>query len=199
MPAPKIMIIRHAEKPITTSEGEFLGVTINGIQNQDSLIIQGWRRAGGLVSLFKPANGQFQNSDLATPQFLFATSTSAEGGNRPEETIIPLQLQLNLTPTLFPDSQSEEVATAAMACSGVALICWPHGQIPNVTAAIPVDTNPFTPGWGWPGTRFDMVFVFDLDTSTGKYTFNQVPQLLLSGDSSAPIPIDTKKQKQPIS
>ena len=191
MPAPKIMIIRHAEKPTISTVGPLNGVTFTGEQASDSLIVQGWQRAGGLVNLFAPARGPFQSPDLAKPQFLFATSTSAEGGNRPEETITPLGAQLNLDPTLFADSESEQVATAAMNCDGVALICWPHGKIPDVTAtiALQMNPNPFAPKWSWPSTRFDMVFVFDLDGSSGKYTFNQVPQLLLSGDSSDPIPI----------
>src|SRR6476619_916507 len=167
MSAPKIMIIRHAEKPTTTSIGQLFGVTFTGEQAADSLIVQGWQRAGGLVNLFAPAGGQFQHSDLATPQFLFATANSAEGGNRPEETITPLATQLNLTPTLFADSDSGPVATAAMDCDGVALICWPHGQIPKVTAtiALNMNPNPFAPKWSWPSNRFDMVFVFDLDES----------------------------------
>ena len=188
MPAPKIMIIRHAEKPTNTPAGQLFGVTFAGEQDHDSLIVQGWQRAGGLVNLFAPARGSFQSPELAMPQFLFATSTSDDEGNRPEETIMPLAAQLNLDPTLFPDSESEEVATAAKNCNGVALICWPHGKIPKVTANIPLvpGTNPVPSSW--PSTRFDMVFVFDLDTSTGKYSFKQVPQLLLSGDSSAPFP-----------
>jgi len=189
MPAPKIMIIRHAEKPTITPAGQLIGVTFQGEQAQDSLIVQGWQRAGGLVNLFAPARGSFQSPELAKPQFLFATSTSAEGGNRPEETITPLSAQLNIDPTLFPDSGSEDVANAAKNSNGVALICWPHGKIPKVVSSIPVSNNPFSPNWSWPSTRFDMVFVFDLDASSGKYTFTQVPQLLLWTDSSAPIPI----------
>ena len=90
MSATKIMIIRHAEKPTTTPPPPTDGVTITGAQDKDSLIVRGWQRAGALVVLFDPARGPLQSSELATPQFIYATSTSDAEGNRPEETITPL-------------------------------------------------------------------------------------------------------------
>jgi hypothetical protein len=38
----------------------------------------------------------------------------------------------------------------------------------------------------WPDTRFDLVWVLDRQPS-GHWTFAQVPQMLLSGDSAMPI------------
>ena len=61
-PATKIMIIRHAEKPTTTPPVS--GVDINGQQNEDSLIVRGWQRAGALVALFAPTKGPLQNPGL---------------------------------------------------------------------------------------------------------------------------------------
>ena len=190
--ATKIMIIRHAEKPTTTPPPPTNGVTITGQQDKDSLIPRGWQRAGALVPLFAPSRGPLQNSELETPQFLYATSTSDTEGNRPEETITPLAQKLNLTPNeSFSKTQSAQAATSAMNCNGVVLISWPHGQIPNLCSPIPLSSNNKNPiPTSWPSDRFDMVFVFDLDTSskTLGYTFSQVPQLLLDGDSSDPIP-----------
>jgi hypothetical protein len=190
--ASKIMIIRHAEKPTTTPPPPTNGVTITGKQDPDSLIPQGWQRAGALVTLFAPSRGPLQDSELATPQFLYATSTSDTEGNRPEETITPLKQKLNLVPNeSFSKTQSEQAATSAMGCDGVVLISWPHGQIPTLCSPIPLSSNNKNPvPSSWPSDRFDMVFVFDLDSSskTVGYTFTQVPQLLLDGDSSAPIP-----------
>src|SRR5689334_16711015 len=191
MPAPKIMIIRHAEKPTSTAAG----VTISGSPDSDSLIVQRWQRAGALVALFDPARGPLQSTELVTPQFLFTAASSGEEGNRPQETILPLQTKLGLKPTLISKTKSDpstgltELANAAMACNGPVLISWPHGEIPGLTALIPVNPpSPFSANWSWPKDRFDMVFVFDLDATSGKYTFTQVPQLLLDGDSSTPIP-----------
>ena len=192
MPATKIMIIRHAEKPTTTPPPPTNGVTITGTQDQDSLIPRGWQRAGALVTLFSPSRGPLQNSDIATPQFIFATSTSDTEGNRPEETITPLAEKLGLVPVLIGDTQLGEVVTAAINSNGVVLICWPHGEIPKLARLIPLSTriDPNLIPSSWPSDRFDVVFVFDLDTtSTGTfYTFNQVPELLLAGDSPNPIP-----------
>lgn len=190
--ATKIMIIRHAEKPTTTPPPATNGVTITGQQDPDSLIVRGWQRAGALVTLFAPSRGPVQTSELATPQFIYATSTSDTEGNRPEETITPLAQKLNLVPNeSFSKSQLEECATSATSCNGVVLISWPHGQIPNLCQLIPLGSNNKNPiPSTWPSDRFDVVFVFDLDTSSvgGGYIFTQVPELLLAGDSTDPIP-----------
>lgn len=206
--ATKIMIIRHAEKPL--EHPATAGVEIDGTPNQDSLIVQGWQRAGALVALFAPARGLLQVPRLATPQFIYAskaskssdseegdTSSDPDEGNRPQETVTPLidrlqsprgdseeitVLKVNFT---FTKDEVEKVAASALSCVGVVLICWPHGQIPNVANWIPLSPNnkhPIPTG-KWPSDRFDMVWVFDLDTSTGSYIFHQVPQLLLAGDS----------------
>lgn len=204
--ATKIMIIRHAEKPL--ADPPTSGVEIDGTQNQDSLIVQGWQRAGALVALFAPARGPLQDHRLATPQFIYATKVSTsskpeEGsapsddeGNRPQETVTPLidrlqrppvdsegvmVLQINFT---FEKGQEEELAASALSCDGVVLISWPHGQIPNLASHIPLspDNKHSTPTVKWPSDRFDIVWVFDLETSTGGYHFHQVPQLLLAGD-----------------
>jgi hypothetical protein len=186
MPATKIMIIRHAEKPTTNPPTN--GVTISGTPDKDSLIPLGWQRAGALVTLFDPARGPLQNSDLATPQSIFATSTSDTEGNRPEETITPLAKKLGVTPNIsIANSQLDAIVTEAINSFGVVLICWPHGEIPNLIKLIPRSTrqDPSLIPSGWPGDRFDMVFVFDLDTTSPGifYMFSQVPQLLLYGDS----------------
>ena len=75
-PATKIMIIRHAEKPYTTPPPATTGVTVLGQPDPDSLIVRGWQRAGALVALFAPSRGPLQSSELATPHFIFASSTS---------------------------------------------------------------------------------------------------------------------------
>jgi len=193
MSATKIMIIRHAEKPTTTPPPPTNGVTITGSPDKDSLIPQGWQRAGALVALFAPSRGPLQSSELATPQFIYATSTSDVEGNRPEETITPLAAKLGLTPNKsFANSQEQAAAASAMSCNGIVLICWPHGKIPKLASYIPLSSNNKNPvPQSWPSDRFDVVFVFDLDTSAGGYIFSQVPQLLLSVDSPNPIPTNS--------
>jgi len=184
--ATKIMIIRHAEKP--TTNPPTTGITLSGSPDSDSLIPQGWQRAGALVALFDPDGQlQLQGTALSTPQFLYATDSSGSEGNRPQETIEPLEKKLGLTTTLISKTKSDptqglkDLVSAAMACNGVVLISWPHGEIPLLVSLLPL-VKPIPATWSWPKERFDMVFVFDLNGST--YTLSQIPQLLLDGDSS---------------
>ena len=181
--ATKIMIIRHAEKPPETPPPN--GVDINGKKESDSLIVQGWQRAGALVVLFAPARGPLQDSELAKPQFIYASSTSDPEGNRPEETITPLMEKLDLLANFeHKNTDVSGVAKSAMNCKGVVLISWPHGKIPALARQIPLSSKNKNPiPKKWPGARFDIVFVFDRDDSNGNYIFTQVPQLLLAGDS----------------
>lgn len=189
----KIMVIRHAEKP----ESGIKGITASGASNKESLIVLGWQRAGALTVLFDPFNGALQNSGLATPNALFAAaySTSEKGTTaaipastagasnsksmRPIETIIPLSQRLKL---VINENYGKETLDALVADAtnqtGTVLICWQHNDIPAIAQQIvPNGTFP-----KWPGDRFDLVWVFDLDATTGEYVFSQVPQNLLAGD-----------------
>jgi hypothetical protein len=177
--ATKIMVIRHAEKPTDTDQG----VSPSGEGDKDDLIVQGWQRAGALVCLFAPARGLLQSTELATPQFLFASDDSSK---RPRETVTPLADRLSLTIDLsFGKGQESELVAAAKAVAGVALIAWQHEDIPAIGNAIVGDTT--TVPQKWPGHRFDIVWVFDLDAVSGKYLFTQVPQCLLAGDETSVI------------
>jgi len=185
--AKKIMLIRHAEKP----EGTIQGVDVNGNDGQEFLVVQGWQRAGALVRFFAPSSAQFQRPGIDQPQSLFASGPvskkekKAGGGSksyRPEQTVTPLSqflgtaVQLNLN---FAEGEETQVAAAAVACAGVVLIAWQHEEIPAIADAILEQTGVVPPKW--PGERFDVVWVFDLQAD-GQYSFSQVPQMLLAGD-----------------
>ena len=182
----KIMIIRHAEKP--PASGQPFGVTAEGNQDVESLIIQGWQRAGALACFFAPTQGPLQNAELATPQFLFASQSKSGGGSaRPVETITPLASKLGLTITTHKKSDLDKVAADAMACGGIVLICWQHEDIPFPIANVIVGNQTTVPQ-KWPGRSLDIVWVFDLSArSSSSYSFSQVPQNLLVGDSPDPI------------
>lgn len=183
--APKLMIIRHAEKPIpaNSSSPAYNGIDQYGNPDPDSLIPQGWQRAGALIRLFTSSSGP-----LPTPQFLFAPNLFGKGtSKRPYETITPLSQKLGIAinppNTDYAKTDYETMLTAATSCNGMVLISWEHGEIPALAAWIlKAKTAP-----KWPGDRFDIVWVFDLDAATGTYAFNQVPQLLLAGDQPTPI------------
>lgn len=185
--ASKIMIIRHAEKPA----GQAAGVNESGASSKHSLIMRGWQRAGALACLLAPANGALQNPLLAKPAFIFASAAAIDPqrGNsrsrRSEETVTPLAQLLGVAIDLrFSKGQEKAVAKAAEACSGPVLIAWQHENI-NVIAncILGAETAP----QNWPENRFDVIFVFTLNFWDGTYSFTQVPQCLLAGDSAHPI------------
>jgi hypothetical protein len=201
--ATKVMLIRHAEKPTSTESG----INIDGAPDTSSLIPQGWQRAGALNGLFTSAIGP-----LPTPQYLFAPNlfSSDSSGNskasaakksgssgtsrRPYETITPLSQKLGITINAIPGSKSPAqyakgdypaMLNVALALQGIVLIAWEHGEIPNLANQI-LGNNTTSPQ-KWPSERFDIVWVFDLNTATNTYSFNQAPQLLLQGDLTTPI------------
>ena len=184
--ATKIMIIRHAEKPV----GQINGVDASGNQDPNSLIPQGWQRAGALVALFGSSFGP-----LPAPTHLFAPNQFGSGSKRPFETITPLAAKLGLTMNATPAgvSPGEYAPTDyplmvpdALGCPGVVLIAWEHEFIPSIANLIVGNTTAVPQAW--PAARFDVVWTFDLDPATNKYSFNQHPQLLLQGDLPTPLP-----------
>ena len=144
--------------------------------------MRGWQRAGALTHLFAPANGHFQHASLASPQFLYASKpVKRRGSRRPIETITPLAEKLDIDIISdFKRSEFEEMLDDVFTCKGVVLICWQREYIPDIASYI-VDNSRVLPD-DWPEDRFDMVWVFDLQKSSGKYRFKQVPQRLLPGD-----------------
>lgn len=186
--ATKIMIIRHGEKP-TTDAAPF-GVAEDGTQGgeagQNLLLVQGWTRAGALTALFGSAWAPLAGTALARPQHLFACKVESSGSHRPHDTIVPLsrKLDVDIVDRYGQDDYAAMIADA-MARPGVVLICWEHKRIEHITALIPRVGGEPPDTYHWPGTRFDMIFVFDRDGD--RYRFQQVPQLLLDGDLPEPI------------
>ncbi len=187
----RIMLIRHGEKP----DGTSLGVDPDGSPDDEALIVRGWQRAGGLVALFDPARGPLQTAALGRPGTIFASQSSpTKHSQRPFQTVAPLAERLGLSPVTFDHTKIHDLADAVLAATGTVLISWQHEDIPAIVQAIadksklpvtPVSPSPWPPP-EWPGERFDLVWVLDLvgsDPPTS-WTFTQVPQLLLAGDSA---------------
>jgi hypothetical protein len=182
----KIMIIRHAEKPPKT--GDALGVAENGSTGDDDgksqLIVPGWMRAGALVPLFAPPHGPAVG--LATPDHLFACKIDGQSSHRPHDTILPLARMLRKDINLsYGQDDYPAMIDEALKRQGAVLICWEHKRIHKITALIPRRDQQPPVEYKWPGTRFDVVFVFD--RVGDEYVFSQVTQLLLVGDSDEPI------------
>ena len=181
MPHPtKIMLIRHAERPAKV--GSPYGMTPDGNQDVNSLSTVGWQRAGALVTLFDPATGPPQGSRLAVPTALFATDVAHfSESKREQQTITPLASRLGIDVTAkYPKQDSKEAVKDVLASDGIVLICWDHKFLPTVANAILGNTT--TSPQKWKRKRFDLVWVFDWNSSTESYSFTQIPQELLSGD-----------------
>jgi hypothetical protein len=184
MPTTKIMVIRHAEKP--NGDG---GLMPDGTPNPEALTVIGWQRAGALVTLFAPPGGHFADPHLATPQTIHAAGVAHHSASlRPQQTVAPLAAKLTLPlKTDFPKGDEAALMQAAKTIGGVVLIAGEHEAIPGIAQLI-LGSNQGIPQH-WPSDRFDLVWVFDRPDTNGPWSFTQVPQRLLAGDSADPIPL----------
>jgi hypothetical protein len=175
MPATKIMLIRHAEKP-DDKDG---GVDQKGNPDKHDLIVRGWQRAGALVQFF--ANPRDPNGPIKPPGTIFATEpTSGSESKRPLHTVTPLKQRLNIPiDSTIPVGSEPDLAKKAAASDGVVLIAWHHEKIPAIANLILQNK---TAPQKWPDDRFDVVWIFTRDTPTAPWKFAQAPQLLLVGD-----------------
>jgi hypothetical protein len=183
MPHPsKIMLIRHAERPAKL--GAPYGMTPNGDRDVNSLSTVGWQRAGALVTLFGPAKAPLQDSHLAVPTSLLATDIGhGSESKREQQTITPLASKLGVdVNSKYLKQDSEQAVKDVLTCDGAVLICWDHKFLPGVANEILGDKT--TAPQKWKRKRFDLVWVFDWESSTESYSFTQVPQELLPGDST---------------
>jgi hypothetical protein len=174
--APKIMVIRHAEKPNAVDDG----VSPTGKRGSQHLSPRGWQRAGALVALFAHPASTMVHQPLAKPDHLFAVK---DGSRRSMQTVSPLSEKLGIP--IRPGIRGNEAGLVdeAAALRGAVLIAWQRERIPAIAARLLAGSSDERRHPGiWPADCFDMVWVFDLHPATGTYLFTQVPQQLLSGD-----------------
>ncbi len=185
--APAIFILRHAEKPTASRRG----VDASGRKSPHGLAVKGWQRAGALVAALAPFHGALHHQHLATPAFLFASSSrltrkKLSKSHRERQTLAPLAHRLNLEINLdFDLNQEPQVADAALKCPGPVLLCWDHQRIIDIARHIPgVHAIPDT----WPAKRYDLLYAFHRMPKSAIYTFTQIPLPLLGGDSVTVLP-----------
>jgi hypothetical protein len=183
--ATKIMLIRHGEKPAPPAPPH--GIHPEGKPDKECLTVRGWQRAGALAGFFAPPNGSLQIPNIAKPHFLFASKPLKRGGSqRAVQTLTPLADKLGIKINIkYPKQRLEEMLEEVLSCDGVVLISWQHDFLPLIANRIL--GNSTMVAQKWPVGRFDMVWVFDRDPKSGTYKFKEVPQCLLSGDSTTPI------------
>jgi hypothetical protein len=179
--SPVIMIVRHAEKAVPEEDG----VDPTGQADKHSLTVSGWQRAGAMVPLFAPLTRPMPEPRLVRPEHLIAEFLDAPGSEqkksrREEQTLAPLAAMLNTEPDFsFGKGQEAEAAAKAKRCYGPVLIAWEHKKIFELARHLIVDVIPEV----WPSDRYDLVLVLRLQNDGRTYSFEQVPQLLLAGDS----------------
>ena len=175
MSANRVMIIRHAEKPIA---GRVEGVRARGDRDNASLSALGWQRAGALVNFLETP----RSVHIARPGHVFAVRfdrANVASSRRSRQTVRPLCQALGLRcDERFGEGQEDLLVEAVKQLTGTILIAWAHESILDIVAAL----QPSKPPPEWPDERFDMVWVFDRSARIS--TFRQVPQQLLAGDRS---------------
>ena len=155
-----VVVFRHGEKP----------------QGADpNLSNRGRQRAAALAFGLPEAVGN--------PDFLIATKDS-ENSDRPLQTIRPLAQTLGLTVDVdFGDHEYEKVASLLFGKDKYAgkrvAICWHHGTIPELVAALGV--RPVPPPWN--PSVFDRYLKITFDAAA-KATLTDLPQKLLYQDSA---------------
>ena len=172
----KIMIVRHAEKPIPDTSN---GIRASGKADPSSLTALGWQRAGALVQFFEHLSPS--RPGISKPDHLFATrfdKYSIEATRRSLQTLEPLSKSMGVKiGDAFGKGQEHKLVAAIQKLSGVALVAWSHENIRFIVEALkPLGTKPPE----WPDERFDLVWIFDR-TARG-WSFSQTAQRLLAGD-----------------
>jgi hypothetical protein len=180
-----ILVIRHAEKP----DGTHAGIDKNGAPDDESLIVRGWQRAGALPGLFGPS------ATLPKPDQIYASAAgkhmTADGkigskSKRPKETVSVLAAKLQMPiDDSFTKGQETALVGKITTLGGTTLVCWQHEAIPAIATAI-LGSSQGVPN-PWPDDRFDVVWRFTQAATGGAWTFDQVGELLLPGDSAQPI------------
>ena len=171
-PPAQILIIRHGEKPgdpCVDNEADGIGLSTKG-----------YERAAALAFNIPATFGKID--------YLFATKNSTHS-HRPVETITPLRKALKLKINHdYADGDFEKIAKHILDHSEYSgariLICWHHGTIPKLAAALLHVANPPSP-WQdkWSDKVFDRVWIIDYAADSA--VLKVVPQKLLYGDSDS--------------
>jgi hypothetical protein len=184
-----ISLLRHAEKQIGGQLPQ--GVSVDGTPDLESLTPRGWQRAGALIGLFVDQPGRAGSALLPTPGHLFASEIGPHShSRRPRETLQPLSERLELTiGEPFLQDELDGLVAAMLACDGDVLVAWEHKRIPLIANRLVSDLS--TVPQVWPDDRYDIVWVLEpVGGRPSTFRLRQVPELLLAGDRSDPIPLD---------
>ena len=189
--AKKIMIIRHGEKP--DKADSIQGVSAAGQHDKNELSPKGWQRSGALIRFFNPVDGEFSHPGLARPTTIFAAGPSGHvKSKRSENTVKSLAKSLGLRVNLkHTKGREKQLVEDVLSTRGVVLIAWEHNAILDVANLILGDDR--SSPQKWPDSRFDLVWIFDPQSSPSGWKFSQATQLLLPKDSPRILGVPKKR------
>lgn len=182
-----IMLIRHAEKP----DPAHAGVDGAGREDEQSLSVAGWCRAGALVPYFSSLVDGMHPKVVCRPHHIYAArATAMHRSTRPRDTVLPLATALGLSvDERWSDEDSvERFAETLRNFETPVLVCWRHDYLPALARAILHDGE--LPDV-WPADRFDLTWSIRRDGE--RWSFQQVPQCLLAGDRADGIESDQRQ------
>lgn len=169
----EILIIRHAEKPADATN--------------ENLSTKGYERAAALAYYLPATFGAIDH--------IFAAGVGLKSpSKRPTETVTPLATQLGkkIHDTYLKDEYQDMVSHILgddSYTNTVIAIAWQHTDIESITNAFRTKDVPTTP---WPEDCFDLVWKLRYNGDK-TYTLEQIPQLLLYGDTENIIVGSVKK------
>jgi hypothetical protein len=163
-----VLIIRHAEKPDTGP-----GLSPSGQQ-----------RSEAYADYFQKFTA---DSKPLSPDAIFAAKDS-KASQRPRLTVEPFakaaKLQID---TRFSSNHSAQLAAALRATQQGKriLICWRHGNIPDLLRALGAKPESFLPHGKWPDPVFDWVILlsYDQDGHLIPASTRRINEHLMPGDS----------------
>jgi len=170
--APKnavILVIRHAEKPDT-------GHTLSAA---------GDARAQAYVNYFK--NYQVDGYPLRLDH-LFATADSGSS-HRPRLTLDPFAKALGLKiDNRFSNDQFQQLAQEIQNHQPGTniLICWHHGNIPELASALGADPNKILPKGKWPDDEFGWLVQLRYDANGHLFDSQRINENLPPDDPAKP-------------
>jgi hypothetical protein len=175
MPATKIMLIRHAEKP-DDKDG---GVDQKGNADNHDLIVRGWQRAGALVQFF--ANPPDPNSHQAAGDDFRHRTRHRKRKQAPAA-------HRDAAQAMARHCHRQHHCRRFRTRSGGQSDCQQRRGADRLASRKNSGDRQSDPAKSEraaevAGDRFDVVWIFSRAAASDPWIFTQAPQLLLSGDS----------------
>jgi len=166
-----ILVIRHAEKP----------------DSGHGLSAAGEARARAYVNYFENFTIDGQPLKL---DHLFAT-TDSSSSHRPVLTVEPTAKALGLAiDSRFNDNQFSDLALELQSrpAGTNMLICWHHGEIPQLLKALGVDPKKLLPKGKWPDAEFDWLIELRYDENGRLIQSQRINENLTPANAGKPAP-----------